>query len=327
MAFNFNQQGENNSKPKIDFDGLNQHVIDAVGAEQPDTLQGVIAGIIDLGEQEMPDAQYELKGEREVGKTLEELNEEFKEEIAEGSIRKFGKAWNGQTKQFELMKFVPQKNRHCVDLIIDFPDIEVDKGKFFGESKPLPYRMSLGGKFYQRGKGKMLLQRLIPLKITKEEDIGWTMPVNSLLYKMALAGKVIEKGQAFTPQQIDELLGVNLQFTVHVYNKEKDGRKFFTESIKLNGGLGRGMKPVEDYPTFLIQFDSENDEGVLKELRKEHINQIEESPLFNDSLLKEQLTKLGKIGSNEGSNDGSDSNQVESKEKSYKKDLDEDLPF
>lgn len=323
MAFNFNQQGENNSKPTVDFDGLNQHVIDAVGAEQPDTLQGVIAGIIDLGEQEMPDAQYELKGERELGKTLEELNEEFKQEIADGSITKFDKSWNGQTKQYELMKFVPQKNRHCIDIMVDFPDVEVDKGQFFGESKPLPYRMSLGGKFYQKGKGKMLLQRLIPLKLKKEDNIGWTLPVNSMLYKMAVAGKVIEKGKPFTPQEIDKLLGLNLQFTVHVYNKVKDGRKFFTESIKFASGLGRGMKPVEDYPTFLIQFSDEHSEDTLKELRKEHINQITESPLFNGSLLQEQLTKLGKIGGQD------DSNNTETGNENTKdnRDLDDDLPF
>jgi hypothetical protein len=323
MAFNFNQQGENSNNNAVDFDGLNQHIIDAVQAEQPDTLQGVIAGIVDLGEQEMPDAQYELKGEREVGKTLEELNEEFKDEIADGSITKFDKAWNGQTKQYELMKFVPQKNRHCIDLMIDFPDVEVDKGQFFGESKPLPYRMSLGGKFYQKGKGKMLLQRLIPLKLKKEDNIGWTLPVNSMLYRMAIAGKVIEKGQPFTPQEIDKLLGLNLQFTVHVYNKVKDGRKFFTESIKFASGLGRGMKAVEDYPTFLIQFEDDNDEKSLKELRKEHINQIEESPLFNGSKLQSQLLKIGKIKDEEDS--GKD--EEDQKEKSNTTDLDSDLPF
>lgn len=332
MAFNFNQQAENNNsnsdsksnKQKVDFDGLNQHIIDTVQAEQPDTLKGVISGIVDLGEQEMPDAQYELKGEREVGKTLEELNEEFKEELADGRITKFDKSWNGQTKQYELMKFVPQKNRHCIDIMVDFPDIDVDKGQFFGESKPLPYRMSLGGKFYQRSKGKMLLQRLIPLKLKKEDNIGWTLPVNSVLYKMAVAGKVIEKGKPFTPQEIDKLLGVNLQFTVHVYNKEnRDGRKFFTESIKFASGLGRGMKPVEDYPTFLIQFNEENDENALKELRKEHINQITESPLFNGSLLQKQLIKLGKIGGEEG-----DNNETEkSGDEVVSKDLDNDLPF
>lgn len=325
MAFNFNQQGENNNKPTVDFDGLNQHIIDAVQAEQPDTLKGVISGIVDLGEQEMPDAQYELKGEREVGKTLEELNEEFKQEIADGSITKFDKSWNGQTKQYELMKFVPQKNRHCIDIMVDFPDVEVDKGQFFGESKPLPYRMSLGGKFYQKGKGKMLLQRLIPLKLKKEDNIGWTLPVNSMLYKMAVAGKVIEKGKPFTPQEIDKLLGLNLQFTVHVYNKVKDGRKFFTESIKFASGLGRGMKPVEDYPTFLIQFEDENSEDALKELRKEHINQITESPLFNGSLLQAQLTKLGKIGEQEESNSNDETEKTT--DQNVNKDLDSDLPF
>ena len=323
MAFNFNPNGDsdNSNKPEVDYVAMNQHVIDKTDAEQPEVYQGVISGIIDLGEQVMSDSVYELSGEDEVNKSLEELNDFFADKLASGEITKFDIGYNGKTKQQELMKYVPQKNRHCVDILVDFPDIIVDKGQFFGKSDPKPLRLSLGGQFYQKNKAKMLLQRPIPLKITKDDNIGWTMPVTSTLYKMALAGKVISKNEAFVPQDIDKLLGVNLQFTVQVYNKQKYGKKYYSESIKLAGGLGKKMTPVEDYPTFLIQFGDENDPEILKELRKVHINQIEESPQYENSKLKEQLE-------NRGSNT-SEGNQKEDKvdEVNTKPDLDDDLPF
>ena len=73
MAFKFNQAGEDKTKKTVDFEALNQHVIDQADAEQPEVVQGVIAGIVDLGEQIMPDSVYELKGDRELGKTLPNL--------------------------------------------------------------------------------------------------------------------------------------------------------------------------------------------------------------------------------------------------------------
>lgn len=320
MAFKFNQAGEDKTKKTVDFEALNQHVIDQADAEQPEVVQGVIAGIVDLGEQIMPDSVYELKGDRELGKTLEELNEEFKEELETGVITKFDISFNGNTKQQELMKFVPQKNRHCVDILVDFPDIVVDKGQFYDNSNPKPLRLSLGGQFYQKGKGKMLIQRPMPLKLVKDDNAGWTMPLTSTLYKMALAGKVIEKNQPFVPQDIDKLLGVNLQFTIQIYNKLRDGRKFYTEYIKLAGGLGKKMEAVKDYPTFMIQFSEENDPELLKDLRKVQINQMEESPDFEDSILKKQLESLR-------DNTSETEDNLKKENDSKLNDVDQDLPF
>lgn len=332
MAFKFKNSGNETTstenRVQVDFNALNQHIVDAVEAEQPETVQGVIAGIVDLGEQVLPDSEYPLDGERELNKTIDELNKEFAEEISEGKISKFAESWNGQTKRKEIMKFVPQKNRHCVDIFVDFPDVLVNKGQFFnseGESEEKPYRMTLGGEFYQKGKGMKLLQRPIPLRLVKDDTAGWTMPVTSILYKMALAGKLINKGEAFLPEDIDKLLGVNLQFTIHVYMKEgKEGRKYLTENIKFASGLGKKMNPVTDYPTFLIQFDDENKEDDLKQLRKVQISQMQQSPNFKGSKIEEQLESRLKY---QNPTQKSDEKDTKEKGSGNSSNLDEDLPF
>ena len=47
----------NSDKPKVDYNAMNQYVVDTAGLEERETLIGVVAGIVDLGTQEQPDAE------------------------------------------------------------------------------------------------------------------------------------------------------------------------------------------------------------------------------------------------------------------------------
>lgn len=336
MAFNakVSSNTNTNSGSKVDYDALNKYVVDKVGCTDQETMLGIVSGIIDLGMQELPDAEYELKGEKEVGKTIEELNEEFADLIEQGKITKFAEVYNADKKAKEIRKFVPQKPRHCVDLLVDFPTITLDKGQFFNpdeDSVELPYRMSIGGAFYQKAKGKNLVGRPTVLRLTKDDKIGWTMPLNSTLYKMAIASKIIKKDEAFLPQDIDKLLGKSFYFNVHVYLKSGSGansdKKYLNETIKYASGVPKGVSTIDDYPTFMIQFEEESyDEQSLKNnIRAVHKNQMKESLDFAGSALEKALGL--DVEKEENTEDKSDKVSEQKINKEVQASLDDDLPF
>lgn len=295
MSFDAYSVGTNSNndsnRPKVDFDALNNYVIETAACQEPETLTGVISVIVDLGSQKQPDAEYDLQGE-DVGKTAAELTEKYAQEIAEGKISKFDKSYDSVAKSWVIRKFVPQKDRQSIAYAVDFPDIQLDKGQFFGddsgETKPL--RLWSGGQFWNKYQKKMLIQNLTPLKITKDDKVGWTMKSNSLPYKMAVASKVTKQGDAFLPQEIDKLLGKTMQFKVQIYNEQgKDGKQYYKEKMSFVGGLGRGQKEIELDKTYLIQFNKDNDPEALKELRKHIINTIENATNFEGSAIQAQL--------------------------------------
>ena len=344
MKFNYEGGKENTGntqKIDVDYKALNDHLIEVVDCEEPQVVNGVVAGIVDLGVQEQPDAQYSLQGD-EVGKTIAQLNEMFAEQLADGSITKFEEAYNNDIKAKEIQKFVPQKPRHSVDMFIDFPDIMVDKGQFFGvdKSEEKPYRIALGGQFWQKSKGEnglMLLQKMMALKVTNigvpNGDLVWSLNPKSILYRMAVDGGLIKTGETFLPEQITDLLGKTYQFQIHVWNKpnKKTGKTYFTENIKYIGKLPRGGLPFENYPTFCTMFNppitqdedgnevQKNDPEALKQIRAVQLNQMQQSPAFSDSIIAEELKDRIKGGKSKP--------PVVPEQKDTDTDLDDSLPF
>lgn len=280
----------------VDFNALNQYVIGIAECEQPETLNGYISYIVDLGTQKQPDSEYNVD-EEDKGLTIEELEEKYADDIESGKIRKFDLSYDNDVKAKVIKKFVPQKDRQSYVYAVDFPDIMLDKGQFFGveNSEPKPLRLWSGGQFYNKAKEKMLVQNMIPLKITKDEKIGWTMNTKSATYKMALASKLIKTGEAFLPQDLDKLLGQTLQFQVQIYNQPSnkgDGKEYYTEKLKFVGAIQKKDKPFENVETHLIQFNKENDEKALKEVRKHILNTIEQATNFEGSAIQKQLQSI-----------------------------------
>ena len=76
------------TRTTVNFDEINQYVVDTVGCQQPETLNGVVVGIIDLGNQKLPDAEYDVdSGDEDL--SVEELESKYASDIAEGKISKF----------------------------------------------------------------------------------------------------------------------------------------------------------------------------------------------------------------------------------------------
>jgi len=302
MAFKTTSVATTNTtsaKPTVDFDQLNEYIVEQVGCQQPETLNGVIVGIIDLGNQKLPDAEYDVdSGDEDL--TVEELEAKYADEIAAGKISKFDfvKDWSTRPPKDAIKKFVPQKDRQCISYCVDFPDVMLDKGQFFGEkSEPKPLRLYFGGQYYHQGLKKMIVQNLLPLKLSNiakdpRNEKVWSLNPKSQLHKMAVASKIINTGEAFLPDQIDELLGKTLQFKVQIGFNEKGDKKYYFEKMSFLGAIQRKDKPFEDVDTFLIQMDEENDPEALKQIRKHLLNTMEMATNFEGSKLQKQLLEV-----------------------------------
>ena len=302
MAFKVtvtNTTPTNQDRPQVDYAALDQYVVDTVECQQPETLNGVIVGIVDLGNQRLPDAEYDVDSGDE-SLTVEELTEKYATEIESSKVSKFDivKDWSTRPPKEVIKKFVPQKDRQCITYCVDFPDVMLDKSQFFGEkSEPKPLRLYFGGSFYNTHSKKMIVQNLLPLKITniakdpKTQKL-WSLSPKSQLHKMAVASKLINTGDAFLPDNIDELLGKTLQFKVQIGFNEKGDKKYYFEKMSFIGALQRKDKPFEDVETFLIQMDSENDPESLKMIRKHILNTMEMATNFEGSALQKQLLEV-----------------------------------
>ena len=299
MAFKVtvsNTTSTNQDRPQVDYAALDQYVVDTAECQQPETLNGVIVGIIDLGNQKLPDAEYDVDSGDE-SLTVEELTDKYATEIESGKVSKFDivKDWSTRPPKEVIKKFVPQKDRQCITYAVDFMDIMLDKSQFFGEkSEPKPLRLYFGGSFYNTHSKKMIVQNLLPLKIANiakdpKNDKVWSLNPKSQLHKMAVASKLINTGDAFLPDNIDELLGKTLQFKVQIGFNEKGDKKYYFEKMSFLGSIQKKDKPFENVETFLIEMDSENDPEALKNLRKHIISTQEMATNFEGSVLQKQL--------------------------------------
>lgn len=270
---------------KVDFDEVNKYVVDTAQLTQRETLIGYVAAIVDLGIQEMPDAEYEFKG----------TPEQEEEEIVKYPGTYFKNGFNDK-KQAVRLKCYPQKPQKAVTLAIDFPEVIVDKGQFFGDSKPLPLRIWMGGQFYIPDAG-MVVGRPIPLKVGKNTKNEWSLNERNTLYKMAVGAKLINPGDKFLPQDIDKLLGKALQFEAQVFFKENKGKKYFTEYVAYKTGLSRGqVAPEIKSNLIVVEFGKPNSDEGLCEIRSHIVNTMKRASNFAGSVIEKQLTEKGRLG-------------------------------
>lgn len=285
MAFDTYAVSQNTGKKQsnVDWDAYHEYIIETAQLQERETICGVISGLIDLGQQNLPDSEVVFNGSEE---------DEAKE-IEKNSNTYFKDGYDPQTRKQARFKCWPNKPQQCVVLSVDFPDIQLNLGQFFGEAdaEEKPLRMYLGGQFYVEGAG-MLVARPIPLKINKSMGF-WSFDAKHQLYKMAVASKLIKAGEAFLPQQIDKLLGKTLQFEVQIHNKPgKNDKNYFTEYIKFVSGLGRNMQAYDFEDTFMIQFNADNDLQDLKEVRAYVKNTMKRATNYVGSKVQQQIESL-----------------------------------
>jgi hypothetical protein len=278
--------GGSTSEKTIDFKAMNEYVIATAKLEDRETLVGHISQIVDLGTQKLPDAESVFKGDAK----------EEADIIAKQPETYFKDGFDWETKQKARFKCYPQKDQPCVAFAVDFPDIMVDKGQFFGEAKPLPLRLWMGGQFYTQESG-MVIGRPTPLKYTNLDKSRktkvWSMALNSLPYKMAVAAKLVKSGEPFLPERIDELLGKSFQFAAQLWMKNsKSGEEYYTEYVNFVGALGRGQEECKHFTTpQLVHFEADNSEESIKEIRAHIINTIKRATNYAGSNIEAQIDK------------------------------------
>lgn len=271
-------QNDNSTKPEVNYDELNRYVVETAGLQERETIIGYISGIVDLGNQDLPDAEVVFTGSEE----------DQQAEIEKNPNTYFKEGFDPVTKKQVTFKCWSQKPVQCVAFSVDFPDIIVDKGQFFGKSQPAPLRAFYGGQFYTQGSG-MVVGRPTPLKINKSTG-EWSFDKKHLFHKMAVASKLIKPDDAFLPQDIDKLLGKSFQWEVQIFMKKVKDKEYFTEFIKYLGGLGRGQQPHEPVnEPFLIEFDGDLTQENMSNLRSHIINTIKQANNYEGSKIAEYL--------------------------------------
>lgn len=329
------------NKTNVDFDKLNAYVVEAADLEEAAVVPGVISSIVDLGIQAQSDAEYVFEGD--------EADEEA-EQQANPAIRFETRAKffdNGKWLENVRVKIVPQRDVQSIAMAIDFPDILVDKGQFFGESKPLPLRIWMGGQYFIEGSG-MVIQNLIALRETNLDTTRatqkWSLNPKGTLYKMAKSAKLVKDGEVFKANQIDQLLGTAHQFEARVFMKPaKNGKKYYTEQVKFVGALSRGQAvDTASVATSLVMFNKENPESAIKELRAHVVNTIKRAKNYEGSVIQKQIEEVRGSYSNEAKSESKPDYKVVSdqdgaevvpvKKKAPKvvepaDDLDDSLPF
>lgn len=280
MAFRTNAvaKNDNSAKTQVNYEEMNAYVVETAGLQERETMIGYISGIVDLGNQNMPDAEVPFTGSEE----------DEAAEIEKNPDTYFEDGIDPVSKKKVRYKKWPQKPVQCVAIAVDLVDIQVDKGQFFGKSNPQPLRLWLGGTFYIPSVG-MVVGRPTPLKINKSSG-EWSFDAKHLFYKMAVASKLIKAGEPFLPSSIDQLLGKAFQFDVQVYFKESKGKKYYTEYIKFLGGLGRGQQqPEVPDNLFLIEFDGDFTKEDTQNLRNHVINTIKQANNYEGSKIQKFL--------------------------------------
>jgi|GEM_PF-3996267 len=300
-------------KSDVNWDEVNQYIIDTANLQERETLVGYVSAIVDLGEQKLPDAEYVFEGDEDDEATEIEKNEKVY----------FKDGFNPENHKPCRLKCQPQKNQQCVGIAVDFPDIIVDKGQFFGESSPKPLRLWLGNQFFMQNQG-MIIGRPTALKVTNLDKTRatkkWSLAQNHILYKMAVAGKLVKAGDCFLPNDIDKILGLAFQFSAQVYFKEgKDKKKYYTEYINFVGALGRGQATPELVTTpILIQFNKKNPDEAVAELRNHVINTMKMATNWEGSMIQKQV-EANKNQENSGESEAEPSKEEPVKEAKPKK--------
>jgi len=277
-------QSAGKKQSNVDWDAYHQYIIETANLENREVMQGVITFMADLGVQKQPDAEFVFTGDED--------DEALEVEKNPGTY--FKTQLNQETKKMARFKCYPQKPIQAVAIAVDFPEIQLDHGQFFGDTsgQTKPLRMWLGGNFYQENLG-MIVARPMFLKANKKLG-NWSFDQKSVPYQIAVASKIIKPGEVFDTKRIGEILGKTVNWTVQVYNKEAKGNKsYFTEYIKFASGLSRGQKEI-DYggKLHVTGFNRENDEDSLKELRNHIRNTMKNASNYEGSKIQKQLDAL-----------------------------------
>ena len=264
---------------RVEWDSLNNYIVETCGLQDGDTLVGYISALYDLGIQTPADSEYVFTG----------TQEDEAAEIAKNPSVYF-KDGLDDNKAPARLKCAPSKPFQHVTFAVDFPEIMLDKGKFFGDdggAKPL--RLYLGGDFWMGKEIGKVVQNPFSMKNTTKTG-AWSFDSKATIYKMAVGAKLIKDGEPFESKRIGELLGKSLQWKVKIDLSESKGKFYLNQKIGYAAGLGRGQQPIEPVLELVyIGFNKDNDAQAVNEIPSHIVNTMKRASNFEGSKLQQQL--------------------------------------
>lgn len=269
----------------IDWAAMNAHVVEVAGTQNKKrSLPAVISGIYDLGNQNRDDAEIDCTDKDWKSRNKDyDGSDESKRKIISTRAGSYFKEIDGK----EHFCY-PQKPVQQIAVAIDFPQIVVDKGQFFGKENPQPLRLLLNGEF-SLSDGMRVVGRPYSIVEKKYDDGTWAFAKNNGIHKLAAACELLDAKGYFTKNRIGELVGKVAQFQFQVYMKEaKNGKKYYTEDIQLSGMIPEGITPpkFEDSLLHGTNLVGNNDPEAVKQLRACVKNTIKHANNYETSDIK-----------------------------------------
>lgn len=313
------QSSGSSGQSNVDWDALNKYVAETVqsvaGCEEgtPAGVVGIISGIVDYGKHQDPER-------------IEPMNEgdqktkDWKKKQVDS-----GKATVDDEGNFHYQAPPCQE----VGFFVDFPSITVDKGQFFGDSNPAPYRVLLGGVFKGEPAQKTKVQGY------PNNDNKWVFSDTSRATKLAKAAKLKDLKDGFEQSRLLELIGCAMQFNMEVF---VNSAGFLQEKITNPSPLMVGI-PVPEYNEdllFYVGMTEDNEPDYVKVLIKPVKEYIKAAIDYEGSKLKSQIEALEssqQASTNEPKQtpvEGSKSAEKPSSAPQYNEppmDFDDDIPF
>lgn len=256
---------------EVDWKAYNEYIAstvqETIECEEgtPSAVIGIISGVVDYGKHQDPER-------------IEPMNEgDAKAQAWKEKMVSSGKATN-KDGMFHYQEAPYQE----VGFFIDFPAITVDKGQFFGESNPAPYRVLLGGVF----KGSPAQPNKI--KGYPNEKGVWVFSDKSRATKLAKAAKLKDLKDGFPQERLLELIGHAVTFNVEVFINSAG---FLQEKVTSPSPVMNGM-PVPDINEdllFYVGLNEENETTYLKYLTKPVKEYMKSAMDYEGSLLQKQL--------------------------------------
>ena len=290
------QQSSGNSsatKSTVDYAAMNQEIIDIVGTQKKGkTVVGYVSGFIDLGNQGRPDFE-QLRDENSADQN---------KAIADGGAKVVTKDLydNGKMHRGVEVFCNPRTPAKAFTLAVDFPQYEVDKGKYFGESTPAPFRLYMGGEWSVAdpddggSKMRIIQNHMYMSENTNNTHNKWALGTTTTIAKMCVAAGLEDDNGLVSKDDITGILGKAMMFNVQVWNKpaKNDASKtYYTESIKFVGEVPEGL-PTPEFDEDLIHgvnFNQANDPDMLNQIRFVAKNTMKLATDWETSVIKKEI--------------------------------------
>jgi len=277
------------SESNIDWDGFNNHLVEQIGKSQSRVAR--VLAICDLGKQPRPNFKEKYDP------TKKEHIAAIKDKGAEVLV---GEYYENNKKVNGEYISIPLKPNDQVSIILDFPEIMINYGKFFddsGEDRFEPYSAPAMGSWWDKSQGErgMMVAKGIGLSCSpnKKAASGWGYAPNNTISRLAMNCKDVNGKPLCEDEAVDQdfdiglLLGGVCTYTLGAVIHKEGTKSYFNLTLK-DCAPKHDAIPVPDVPCNIygLSYAGGNDTDALSRICKF-------KPIMNTLTLGENYEKSG----------------------------------